>query len=56
MTSADRGELDAAEKWSIDELRTHQLKRLQETVAAAYANVPHYRNALDSIGDRKSVV
>ncbi|MBB2893986.1 phenylacetate--CoA ligase PaaK [Flexivirga oryzae] len=50
MTSADRGELDAAEKWSVDELRTHQLKRLQETVAAAYANVPHYRNALDSIG------
>ncbi|MGN6413862.1 phenylacetate--CoA ligase PaaK [Flexivirga sp.] len=41
---------DAAEKWSIDELRAHQLERLQATVAAAYQNVPHYRNALDSSG------
>ncbi|GGB30628.1 phenylacetate-coenzyme A ligase [Flexivirga endophytica] len=43
-------ELDAAEKWSVDELRAHQLARLQETVAAAYKNVPHYRNALDTSG------
>ena len=43
-------ELDAAEKWSVDELRAHQLARLQETVAAAYEHVPHYRNALDSSG------
>ncbi|WP_446666841.1 AMP-binding protein [Flexivirga sp. B27] len=47
MTGA---ELDAAEQWSVDELRSHQLARLQETVASAYANVPHYRNALDSGG------
>lgn len=47
MTGAD---LDAAETWSVDELRAHQLQRLQETVAAAYENVPHYRNALDSSG------
>ncbi|GAB3494595.1 phenylacetate--CoA ligase [Flexivirga lutea] len=47
MTGA---ELDAAETWSVDELRAHQLQRLQETVAAAYQNVPHYRNALDSSG------
>jgi len=47
MTGA---ELDAAEKWSVDELRAHQLQRLQQTVASAYENVPHYRNALDSTG------
>ncbi|RNI25422.1 phenylacetate--CoA ligase PaaK [Flexivirga caeni] len=47
MTGA---QLDDAEKWSLDELRAHQLKQLRETVAAAYANVPHYRNALDSAG------
>ncbi|NNG38597.1 phenylacetate--CoA ligase [Flexivirga sp. ID2601S] len=43
---------DAAERWSLDELRAHQLARLQETVAHAYAHVPHYRNALDVSGVR----
>ncbi|TWE11331.1 phenylacetate--CoA ligase PaaK [Rudaeicoccus suwonensis] len=42
--------LDAAESWSVDQLREWQLARLQRTVAEAYAAVPHYRNALDSVG------
>jgi len=41
---------DDGEKLSVDELRTHQLARLQTTVRAAYENVPHYRAALDSVG------
>ena len=35
---------------SVDELRGTQLERLQRTVRAAYANVPHYRAAFDRAG------
>ncbi len=33
-----------------EELETLQLKRLQATVERCYANVPHYREAMDEIG------
>ena len=47
----DRPDLyDDAERWSVDELRAHQLARLQETVTAAYECVPHYRKAFDAKG------
>jgi phenylacetate-CoA ligase len=41
---------DAAERWSVDELRGRQLERLQATVRAAYERVPHYRKAFDAKG------
>jgi phenylacetate-CoA ligase len=41
---------DAAERWSVDELRTRQLDRLRATLSAAYDNVPHYRKAFDAKG------
>ncbi|HET8588607.1 MAG TPA: phenylacetate--CoA ligase PaaK [Nakamurella sp.] len=44
--------LDAAERMSGDELRDLQDRRLAQTVAHAYANVPHYRRALDVAGVR----
>ena len=34
----------------MDELRAHQLARLQATVHAAYEHVPHYRKAFDDKG------
>src|SRR5471030_1223230 len=45
---------DEAERWSVDELRAHQLSRLQATVTAAYEHVPHYRKAFaaNEIGPR----
>ncbi len=47
----DRPDLyDDAERWSVDELRAHQLARLQATVHAAYEHVPHYRKAFDAKG------
>ncbi len=36
--------------WSVDEVRTRQLARLQATVAQAYEHVPHYRRTLDAAG------
>jgi phenylacetate-CoA ligase len=42
--------LDDAERMSTDELRALQDVRLARTVAHAYANVPHYRRALDAAG------
>jgi phenylacetate-CoA ligase len=41
---------DEAELWSVDELRAHQLARLQATVSTAYERVPHYRKAFDAKG------
>jgi phenylacetate-CoA ligase len=41
---------DAAERWSVDELRGRQLSRLQATLTAAYENVPHYRKAFAAKG------
>ena len=47
----DRPDLyDDAERWSVDELRAHQLARLQATLHAAYEHVPHYRKAFDAKG------
>ncbi|HET8602021.1 MAG TPA: phenylacetate--CoA ligase PaaK [Segeticoccus sp.] len=47
----DRPDLyDEAERWSVDEMRAHQLERLQWTVRHAYDNVPHYRKTLDEKG------
>ena len=42
--------LDDAERMSVDELRAHQLQRLQWTLRHAYDNVPHYRRAFDEAG------
>ncbi len=41
---------DDAERISVDELRTLQLTRLQETLRAVYAQVPHYTRAFDEAG------
>ncbi|MFL6099252.1 MAG: phenylacetate--CoA ligase PaaK [Actinomycetales bacterium] len=47
----DRPDLyDEAERWSVDELRGHQLARLRETVHSAYQNVGHYRKAFEDMG------
>ncbi len=41
---------DDAERWSVDELRSHQLDRLRGSLTHAYDNVPHYREAFDAKG------
>ena len=46
----DPATLDPAERMGLDELRALQLRRLQETLHHAYANVPHYRRAFDAAG------
>src|SRR4051812_47996905 len=46
----DPATLDPAERMGVDELRALQLERLQATLRHAYANVPHYRRALDAAG------
>jgi len=42
--------LEPIEKASIDELRSLQLKRLQQTLQHAYANSPVYRTKFDAAG------
>jgi phenylacetate-CoA ligase len=42
--------LDDGEKLSRDELSALQLERLQSTLAHAYQNTPHYRQAFDKAG------
>ena len=42
------GELDPIETASRDELQALQLRRLQASLAHAYDNVPHYRQAFDA--------
>src|SRR5580658_1064679 len=44
------GELDAAERMSIDELRALQLERLRWTLRHAYGCVPFYRKKFDAAG------
>jgi phenylacetate-CoA ligase len=44
------GELDPIETASRDEITALQLKRLKATLASAYDNVPHYRQAFDAKG------
>lgn len=46
----DPASLDAIETASVDQLRALQLRRLQETLAHVYANVPHYTRAFDAAG------
>ncbi|ANS79028.1 Phenylacetate-coenzyme A ligase [Serinicoccus hydrothermalis] len=41
---------DEAETWSVDQLRAHQLERLQSCVRRAYDGVDHYRRRLDAHG------
>jgi phenylacetate-CoA ligase len=41
---------DEAERWSVDELRAHQLSRLRSSLTTAYENVPHYRKTFDANG------
>jgi phenylacetate-CoA ligase len=43
-------ELDAAERMSVDELRSLQTERLRWTLRYAYANVPFYRKKFDAAG------
>ena len=44
------GDLEPIEIASRDELQALQLRRLQQTLALAYQNVPHYRQAFDAKG------
>jgi phenylacetate-CoA ligase len=44
------GDLDPAERMSVDELRALQLDRLRWTLRYAYANVPFYRKRFDAAG------
>ena len=44
------GELEPIETASADELQALQLQRLQATLAHAYENVSHYRQAFDAKG------
>jgi phenylacetate-CoA ligase len=43
---------DDGERLSLDELRSLQLARLQQTLRHVYDHVPHYRNAFDAAGVR----
>jgi phenylacetate-CoA ligase len=45
-----REDLDPIERASVDELRALQLRRLQWSLAHAYANVAHYREAFAAAG------
>ena len=49
-TAPAAGELDAAERMPVDELRALQLERLRWTLRHAYANVPLYRKKFDAAG------
>jgi phenylacetate-CoA ligase len=49
-TAPAPGELDAAERMPVDELRALQLERLRWTLRHAYANVPLYRKKFDAAG------
>ena len=48
--AAAAGDLDPAERMSVDELRALQLDRLRWTLRYAYANVPFYRKKFDAAG------
>jgi phenylacetate-CoA ligase len=49
-TPPSAGELDPAERMSVDELRALQLDRLRWTLRHAYERVPFYRNTFDAAG------
>jgi len=44
------GDLEPIETASRDEIEALQLQRLQNTLARAYENVPHYRRSFDAAG------
>lgn len=44
------GEMEAIERASRDEIAALQLSHLKQTLARAYENVAHYRNAFDTAG------
>jgi phenylacetate-CoA ligase len=46
----DPASLDPEERMGVGELRSVQLRRLQETLRTAYERVPHYRRAFDAAG------
>ena len=48
--SSYRAEMDDAERASRDEIMALQTKRLAWSLAHAYDNVAHYRNAIDKAG------
>ncbi|WP_094844729.1 phenylacetate--CoA ligase PaaK [Bordetella genomosp. 11] len=50
MATPSKPGLDPIEHASRDEIEALQLRRLQWTLAHAYANVPHYRQAFDAAG------
>jgi phenylacetate-CoA ligase len=41
---------DDAERWSVDQMRSEQLTRLQSAVRRAYDGIPHYHRQLDERG------
>ena len=47
---SELGSYEPIETASVDELRSLQLARLRDTLAFAYANVAHYRQAFDRAG------
>ena len=50
VNMGDHGSYEPIETASVDELRSLQLARLRDTLAFAYANVAHYRQAFDRAG------
>jgi phenylacetate-CoA ligase len=50
VSTPARGELEAIERASQDELQALQLSRLRQSLQLAYDRVPHYRQAFDARG------
>src|SRR5580698_2868087 len=50
MSIAERFALETIETASRDELQALQLKRMRDSFARAYANVPHYKKKFDAAG------
>ncbi len=56
MVSGDDTRFDDLRTWTVDRVRAGQVTALRETVRAAYAAVPHYREAFDAAGVHPSDV
>ncbi len=50
MGTTERFALETIETASRDELQALQLKRMRDSLARAYANVPHYKKKFDAAG------
>lgn len=50
VAKSSQGGRDAIEHAGVDELRSLQLERMKWSLAHAYNNVPHYKNAFDKAG------